>query len=126
MVLTNGSKRSPRATGAWKWYDVLKGARASSCCPNVGWWNGPLLGSDVVVVTARIMSVAQTQAHRCCGSVPFTSCSSDSNPPMSLRHSATGLRHSRLFGEALRAALSPSRHLAGVWSGLREGDSVLL
>ena len=63
--------------------------------------NGPSLGLVAVVVTARIMSVAQTQVHRCYGSVPFTLCSSDSNPPMSIRRSTTGLRHKGLFGETL-------------------------
>jgi len=36
--------------------------------------NVPLLGLAAVVVTARITSVALTQAHRCCASVPFISC----------------------------------------------------
>src|SRR5215831_10752028 len=52
------------------------------------------------------MSVAQTQANPCCASVPFTSCSSDCNPPMSIRRSATGLQHRRLFGEALSGAVA--------------------
>ena len=54
-------------TGAWKWCDVPKAARGLSCCPNVGWWNGPSLGSAVVVATARTMSVARTQASQCYG-----------------------------------------------------------
>src|SRR5262249_4490081 len=50
------------------------------------------------------MSVAQIQANQCCASVLFTSCSSDCNLPMSIRRSATGLQHRRLFGEALSNA----------------------
>jgi hypothetical protein len=67
--------------------------------------NAPWLGSDVVVVTARIMSVAQTQAKQWCGSVLYTLYASVSYPPMFIRRSATGLRHRRrLFGETLRVA----------------------
>src|SRR2546430_12494491 len=105
MVSTPGSQRSPQVTGAWKWCDVLKGARASSSCANAGWETAPLLGSDGVVVTARIMSVAQTPENQCCASVLFPSCSNDCNPPMSIRRSATGLQHRRLFGEALSSRL---------------------
>ena len=104
--------------------------RASCSCPNAGWWNGPSPGSAVVVVTARTMSVARTPANQCYGSVPFTSCSSDSNPPMSIGHSATGLRHRGLFGETLRrqttrlyrAPLAHGRPPGGGFSGVGFGN----
>ena len=64
----------------------------------------PSPGSAVVVVTVRIMSGARTPASQCYGLVPCTSCSNDCNLPMSIRRSATGWRHRRLFGETLRVS----------------------
>lgn len=105
MGSTSGSPQSHRASGVWKSYDVLPAARVSFCCQNVGWWNVPLRGSGAVGGTVGIMSAGQTQANRCCASVLFTSCSSDSNPPMSIHHSTTELQHRRLFGEPLSSLL---------------------
>ena len=43
-VSTGGSQPSRRATGAWKWCGVPRGARASYFCPSAGSWNAPWLG----------------------------------------------------------------------------------
>src|SRR5215468_11367745 len=101
MRSTTGSPRNPKATGGWKWCDALRKAKASCCCPNVGWSNAPSPGWVGVVATAKTMSVVQIQANRCCGSVLCTSCSSDFNPPRFIPHSAIAWRHRRLFGETL-------------------------
>src|SRR5262249_16357939 len=102
MRSTTGSPRNPKATGVWKWCDALRKAKASCCCPNVGWSNAPSPGWVGVVATAKTMSVVQIQPNRCCGSVLCTSCSSDLNPPRFIPHSAIEWRHRRLFGETLR------------------------
>src|SRR5262249_8339825 len=110
MRSTTGSPRNPKATGVWKWCDALRKAKASCCCPNVGWSNAPSPGWVGVVATAKTMSVVQIQANRCCGSVLCTSCSSDLNPPRFIPHSAIEWRHRRLFGETLSCETQDQLH----------------